>query len=545
MNKFQNKIFAGKALAHFCVVIATIFISTGAIAKEYNILDFGVVGDSMTINTKGIQKAIDTCSETKGKIVFPAGNYVTGTIFLKSNVHMELQEGAVIYASVNYEDYPVIKYDIPTAAGRFADHVLVYASGKKNFSITGKGQINGRGDHPKFNLMRESKEHMHRPFMIQFVNCKNVRMEGLELNSPSLWCQHYLACTDLYLIGLNVNAHAAPNNDGMDIDDCRNVVVSDCIIYCEDDGICFKSNTPYGSENITVTNCVVRTNCNAIKFGTDGHTSFKNVNISNIVINEPIEAKETFFGTKHGICGIAIEAVDGTELENLNFSNISIKNTDTPFYIKLGDRLRKSTPDEPDKEVGYCRNITFSNITVSGVSEFASNITGMPRHYVENVIFNNIIYEMKGYTGYNPDDMLDIPEKSNNYPSPEIYGVFPAYGFYVRHAKNIVFKNMQIFTDGKDSRHAFVFDNVEGFRVSEVDFHSKGNPSVIRVVNSSDAAISLNNLHQNTGALIEVEGKKSKNIMVVENNCRKAEKTVEVSAEVNSKEVYSKNNWEE
>lgn len=513
-------------------------------AKTYIVTDYSVVGDSITVNTTAIQKVIDACSKTKGKIVFPSGNYVTGTLFLKSNVHIELEEGAVIYGSTNLDDYPFIEHDINTIVHQWADHALIYANRQENFSMTGKGRIDGSRAHPTFNLMRESPQHMHRPYMIQFVKCSNVRMDGIELYNPAFWLHHYLACDHLFLNGLKIHSHAAANNDGMDIDDCKNVVVSNCILYCEDDALCFKSSTPYGTDNVTITNCVVRTNCNAIKFGTDGHSAFRDITISNIVINEPGEAKETFFGTKHGICGIAIEAVDGTILENLNFSNISIKNTDTPFYIKLGDRLRKSDPSEPDKKVGVCRNITFSNITVSGVSKFASNITGMPGYYVENVIFNNIIYKTKGFTGYNPDEMLDVPEKSKNYPSPEIYGVFPAHSFYIRHAKNITFKNMQMFSDGEDSRHTFVFDDVHGFRVSEIDFHSEGNPSAIRVINSTDGMITLNSLHQKTGALVDVEGKDSKNLMVTGNNTRKAARTADIASEVTKKEVHLSNNWE-
>ncbi len=525
------------------ITIATITVCQAG-AKTYNILDFGVKGDSATINTEGIQEAIDVCSKTKGTIVFPAGNYISGTIFIKSNVHIELCEGSVLYGSVNLEDYPLIDHKIPTIVDEWADHAFIYANGAENFSISGKGRIDGRGGHPIFNLMRESPKHMHRPYMIQFVNCNNIRMEGLELYNPSFWLHHYLNCDNLFINRLKIHSHSAANNDGLDIDDCRNVVVSNCIIYCEDDALCFKSSTPYGTDNVTITNCIVRTNCNAIKFGTDGHSAFRDINISNIVINEPGEAKETYFGTTHGICGIAIEAVDGTILENINFSNISIRNTDTPFYIKLGDRLRKSDPSEPDKKVGICRNITFSNITVSGVSKYASSITGMPGYYVENVIFNNLIYETKGFTGYNPDEMLDVPEKSNNYPSPEIYGVFPSYGFYVRHAKNIVFKNVQMITKCDDSRHAFVFDDVHGFRVSEVDFHSTGNPAAIRIINSTSGMITLNSLHKEIEALVMVEGEASKGIMISGNNVRSAKTTVQKSETVDMDEIKLFNNWE-
>lgn len=512
--------------------------------KTFNILEFGAVGDGKTINTSAIQKAIDTCSKAKGKIVFPSGEYVTGTIFMKSDVHIELEEGAILYGSTNLEDYPFIDIQFPTHAKRYAHHALIFAEGIENFGFSGRGRVDGNGGHPSFNLLRESDENMHRPYMVQFINCKNVRMEGIEMWNPALWLHHYLRCENVFLRGLNVNSHAAANNDGMDIDDCKNVVVSDCIFFTEDDTLCFKSTTEYGTENVTVTNCVIKTNCNAIKFGTDSQSGFKRVSISNVVINEPGNTKETYFGTVHGICGIAIEAVDGGDIEHLNFSNISIHNVDTPFYIKIGDRHRKPTPESPDPDVAHCKDITFSNITAKGFSEFSSSIMGIPGKPVENVVFNNIILTSNGFTGYNPDEMLDVPEKSKNYPSPEIYGVFPTYGFYVRHAKNITFKNVQIRTEGNDSRHAFLFDDVDGFRVSEVDFLSRGNPSAIRIDNSTDGMITLNQLHEATDSLVEIHGETSNGIMLLGNKVVEQGNLVEVSAEVGEKAVFEASNWE-
>ncbi|MFA9389612.1 MAG: glycoside hydrolase family 28 protein [Prolixibacteraceae bacterium] len=511
-------------------------------AKEYNVLDFGAKGDSSTINTKAIQAAIDACSETKGKLVFPSGNYISGTVFIKSNVNIELQEGAVLYGSINLDDYPDIKHGMYVY--KYAHHAFIYAYDAHNISITGKGRIDGRGAHPQFSLMRESDAHMHRPYMMQFIKCENVRIEGIELYNPSFWLQQYLECENVFILGLKVNSHSAPNNDGLDIDDCNNVVVSDCIIYCEDDALCFKSTSPMGCDNISITNCILQTNANAIKFGTDGHSAFRNINISNIVINEPRKDVEAYFNTYQGICGIAFEAVDGTILENINISNVTIKNTDTPFYIKQGDRLRKSSPDEATKKVGVCRNITLTNIIATGVSPYASSISGIPGHPVENIIFDNIIIKTKGYAGYNPDDLLDVPEKSKNYPSPEIYGVFPAHSFYVRHAKNITFKNMQIFTDGADSRHTFVLDDVHGFRISEVDFHSKGNPDAIRLINSSNGMITLNQLFEETGSLVKIQGEESSNIMITGNNARKAENILLKGKEVKPDEINLTNNWE-
>ncbi len=526
------------------LIVLLSFFSLNGFCETYNVLDYGIVGDNKTVNTKAIQALIDKCSETKGTIVFPAGDYVTGTIFIKSNVHINLMAGATLFGSTDLADYPFIDHKFPTNVGEYAHHALVYANSAENFSIFGGGQINGNGKHPKLDVLRESDKHMLRPYMIQFVNCKNIRMQGIELFSPSFWLQHYLACTDVFIDGIYIQSHGAANNDGLDIDDCKNMVVSNCIFDCEDDVLCFKSTTPVGTDNVTITNCVIKTNCNAIKFGTDSHTAFTNINISNITINEPAqEGRETFFGTKHGICGIAIEAVDGTLIDNMNFSNIVINNTDTPFYIKIGDRLRKSYPEQEDKVVRDCKNMTFSNITVRGISKYASSIMGIPTYNIENIFFDNIVYETQGFTGFNPDNMLNVPENSKMYPSPEIYGVFPAHTFYVRHANNVSFKNMKVITNGEDSRHAFVFDDVRGIRVGDVDFKGDKAITPIRLINSTDAFITGNIVEYAADNLVQVEGKSTKGIMVSGNNARNLNGVVKTADEVKGSEIFQFNNW--
>ena len=154
--------------------------------------------------------------------------------------------------------------------------------------MTGLGTINGQGFHPNFQHGNDSKGGPRRPKIIYFMSCNNVRVQDVTLRNSAYWTQDYEKCDGVIVRGVKVYCHSNWNNDGIDIDS-RNVVVSDCLIDCDDDALCLKSDTDTPCENVTVTNCVLKSNCNAIKFGTSSYSGFKNVTITNCVIDRASE----------------------------------------------------------------------------------------------------------------------------------------------------------------------------------------------------------------------------------------------------------------
>jgi polygalacturonase len=286
------------------------------------------------------------------------------------------------------------------------------------------------------------------------------------------------------------------NRDGIDVDCCRNVRISNCTVNSPwDDAICLKSSFGLGyaraTENVTITNCQVSgydrgTLLNGtyqrkeakmvpdhegptgrIKMGTESNGGFKNVTISNCVFD---------------FCrGLALETVDGGLLEDVTISNITMRDVvNSPIFLRLGGRMRgpEGTP------IGALRRVLISNITVYNAdSHFSSLIAGLPGHPIEDVKLNNIrIY-------YRPIDSAEskiqkvVPEFEKMYPEPEKFGVIPSYGFFIRHAKNIEMNNVEVSFMGKETRPAIILDDVKGVRLDNVKATVPANMALLQVKN--------------------------------------------------------------
>ncbi len=254
------------------ITLLILFISATVWAQHgiYNIVDFGAVGDSSTMNTVSIQHAINDCFESGGgSVIIPPGKYISGTIVMKSNVELHFEHNATLLASINHNDFPL--QPLPEyrshkdQLGGF--HALIYAEGADNIAITGLGTIDGRG---KLQMPRPNPKAGDidgRPRNILLISCKNILVEGIEMRNSGVWNQHYLNCEDVTIDKISVYNHSNRNNDGIDIDGCRRVVLSNSILDSDDDCITLKSTGAAPCEDIVITNCVASSFCNAIKCG--------------------------------------------------------------------------------------------------------------------------------------------------------------------------------------------------------------------------------------------------------------------------------------
>ena len=293
-------------------------------------------------------------------------------------------------------------------------------------------------------------------------------VEGITLTNAAFWVQDYLGCNYVKINEVKVYSYGNHNNDGLDIDS-KNVVVSNCIIESDDDALCFKSHIPdRPCENITVTNCVLATNCNAIKFGTASHGGFKNISVTNCVIKRPVEDKirqwhKSIEGIDSGhtvIAGIALESVDGGVMDQVNLSDIVMDGVQTPIFIKLGDRERYN--DAPSQ----LKNIRINNIVAHNASLISNSITGFPGHYIENVTISNVHITYRG-GGTEKHHQYEVPEKEGSYPENRMFGHFlPAYGFFVRHVKNLTLENITLSLVQPDYRSVIRMEDVEQIKVS-------------------------------------------------------------------------------
>jgi hypothetical protein len=425
-----------------------------------SIVSDGAKPDGKTVNTRAIQTSIDRCHAAGGGIVeFPPGDWVSGTLRLRSRVHLNLLPGASLLGSTDGADYPVQ----PTPAYRSQKdpagfRALIYAEGETTIGLFGAGTIDGRGAAFPFG----GDDADGRPRLIQFVSCSDIRVVDLRLRDSGLWMQHYLNCDHVSLRGLRVWNHANRNNDMVDIDGCRNVTISDCVGDTDDDGITLKSTGPAPCENIVIANCILSSRCNAIKLGTESTGGFRNIAISNCIV-KPSAAPDGIYGHPEGISAVALEIVDGGTLDGVIISNLRVTGTRSPFFIRLANRARPFLPHLPKPNVGRLRNIMIQNVLVSEAGDVGSSMTGLPSHPIENITFENVRIENR-VAGVPQHAAVEFPEKPEAYPEATMWGPLPAHGFYVRHTRNVRFDNVFVAAANGEVRPVFVSEDVYGIQ---------------------------------------------------------------------------------
>ena len=501
-------------MRYFFLIYLIFTIQTEGCAQDFNILDYGAVPDGKTLNTTKIQAAIDAAHKKGGgRVIIPEGRFLSGSIYLKSNVELHLQKNGVLLGSTNKDDYSKIKWW----------PAFVMAKEQNNISITGRGEIDGQGralalkvdslfyagkiDTVNYSLSERRPKERMRPQLIEFGLCKNVTVKNVLLKNAACWVQMYDKCENIVIDSVRVVSDAYWNNDGIDISDCKNVRITNCDINSADDGICIKSHSEkHYCEDVYIGNCTVRSSASAIKFGTKSQGGFKNITIENIKVYDTFRS------------AIAIESVDGGFLENVMINNITATNTGNAIFIRLGNRKRKES-----SHVGSLKNVTIKNIKAEICFErpdydyeirgpalpffhniFPSSITGIPGYPVENVTLENIeiTFPGKGNNGLAnlPISRLDdVPENIADYPEFSMFGELPAWGFYVRHMDNLTMKNINIKIKEPDYRPAMVFDDTKNLNLESITIEGTNKDKQIILHNTENVKT------DNAKALLEIK----------------------------------------
>lgn len=446
------------------------------LAKDYPASLFGIASDGVTMNTRSIQAAIDYInSNGGGRLVFSVGRYLSGSLHLKSKVTLHLQEGAVLVGSTNPYDYDK---KIFTA--------FIFAYDQMNVGITGQGVLEGRGREVAKNLVHlvhsgvindalknDRPQEDKRPMLLNFRNCNNVTIRGVTIRNAASWVQTYDQCKNLTIDSITVNSKAYWNNDGIDIVDCEEVTVTNSFIDAADDGICLKSHDDKAfCNNILIRNNTIRSSANAIKFGTASWGGFKNIRISN----------NRVFDTYRS--ALALESVDGGFLENIVVDSLTAVNTGNAIFLRLGERAAGRK--------GRLQHIRISNVNVQipatkpdagyeyegPVEDMPRNVSpvviaGLPGQYIQDVVLTNIaIVSPGGGTPFFADVPLDrldsIPEIPAKYPDFSMFKELPAWGIYIRHAKDLQLTNITLTAEKKDHRLPIVLDDVHQARFTSV-----------------------------------------------------------------------------
>jgi polygalacturonase len=289
-----------------------------------------------------------------------------------------------------------------------------------------------------------------RPSILAFVDSKNILVSDITMVDPACWTQVYIESDSIIIRNIKVHTgNLTPNRDGIDIVDCHNVLIEDCDIKSEDDGICFKSGSEYGCRDVIVRNCIIdKLNVNAgncFKLGTDGLGSFMNFEVSGLILKNA-----------HQNSALVIESMDGAVIDNINISDCEISNSGQAVFILLADRKR-TVPGRKTR-IGTISNIHFKNIRGKGFTkQYPSIITGIRGHNIQNVTFENLDLELKG--GINTTDQK-VKEYDGKYPEGSKFGNTNAYAFFIRHTDYAEFINCKISSEQPDARNWLVQEDV-------------------------------------------------------------------------------------
>ncbi len=492
-------------------LVVTIYIQ----AKDFVVTNFGVKPDGITINTTSIQSLIDRVNKKGGgRIVFPEGKFLTGCLHLKSKVELHFQMGAVLLGSTDPFQYFELKSTNKQNSERKdnSNLALIVANGADHISITGQGSIDGQGlalalnadslHHAgvyldkNYNYRRMRPSELVRPKLLYIESCKNVHIDSLKMRNSACWGLSFDLCSNLSLTNLTVHNRAYWNNDGIDITDCKNVRIIGCNVNSADDGICLKSyHADSFNDSVYIANCEIRSSASAIKFGTASYGGFKNVFINHIKVFDTFRS------------AIAIESVDGGDIENVQVHDIVARNTGNAIFIRLGQRtgnksgsIRNIVISDLDVEVPFGRPDINYDLRGPEVdffhNPFSSSICGIPGNCIEKVHLENIkiIYPGRSSRGmaYSPLSRLnEIPEQIKEYPEFSMFGELPAWAFYVRHVNGLSMKNMTLVLKNDDFRPAFVFDDVKTFSIKDCTLPSYKKIGQVVLRNCEDYDISL------------------------------------------------------
>lgn len=438
----------------FCMIAAAAHA-----AEHFDIRDHGAVSDGKTICTVAIQKAIDQCAASGGGTVyFPPGTWLSGTIELRSHVTLKLEAGCRLLGSANLADYPERVSKVPTYTAKYTARSLIYGADVENVSICGQGTIDGNASSFPIN------GRMRRPFLIRMIQCRDVLVRDVALRESAMWMQHYLACQRVRIHQITVYNHTNINNDGVDIDGCRDFVVSDCVIDSDDDAIVMKSSGDRPCENVTITNCVLSSHCAALKMGTESTGGFRNITISNCVVFSPAATKRigkdpALASSSRAGRGIAFDLYDGGTLENVTISNITLDGVCSPISMKIEDRGRSYNDTMPKPAPGILRNVILSNIVATN-SWSGCKISGLPDHPIENVQLNNI--------------NITLGKDAET----------PANGLSIHDAVGLNLRDVRLRVDQSELRNSV--KNVEGLTIDGLDVQLAG--SAVPVINLLDCS---------------------------------------------------------
>ncbi len=507
--------------------------------QAHDIRRHGAVPDGRTDNTQAIQRAIDACAaDGGGCVLVPPGVFASGHVHLRSRIRLHIEAGGVLQAIVDTRAYNCPSEDCLAATKARG---FITGCGLHEVVIDGDGVIDAQG--PKWWVRHPHQENKRLfgwvpPFdythpttpdgqrftlrSVLFRGCSNVQVRNVTLRNSEEWTLDCLGCTQLRVHGVRFRAPLhGPNTDGVDVQACEDVTISDCEFYTGDDAVCIANYSPQSHgracRNIAVTNCLIVTPCNALKiYGARG--LYENITMSNCVIR-PGRPEEALAGTARGtihpehhgnalasLAGICIESGWRGIVRGVAVSNIVMEDARAPVFLRLSNHgCPKELIDVPDRrEPGVMEDIVISNVVARGGST-TSTITGIPGHRIRGVSVSEARLEVTGGGGAELA-RNEPPEKEDWYPGSPMFGRLPAHGLYCRHVEDLTLRNVSIRRREPDARPAIVCDDAARLRFDDIRLERPDGREAIRLSNVCDAVIRMPGMDEAAESLMALTG---------------------------------------
>lgn len=437
------------------------------------------------------QRAIDDAARAGGVVRVTAGPHFVGTLELRSNVTLLLEQDARLEGLSNPSRYH--GYRIPET-DKDVFKALIVAAFATNVTICGKGVIDGHGE-------RFSQGGSPRFRGMVFYRCRNIVLKDFTFREPGNWTCYFKECVKVHADGVKFDCHANYNNDGFDIE-AQDVLIENCDLDVGDDAICPKSQSPiFEVKNIEVRNCILRSCCAAIKFGCEtSGAGFKDINVHDCRIERSARgwysptwdgdayregAPYSFPGASGdfvNIGAIVVQTMDGAPIENFTARNLEIAETMTPIYVRCGFRRNPKTHSPSVESFGSgwsLKNILFENIRARATSHVASAVLGVNGMRPTGITFRNVDIVCKGAGASRTEAaraLKEIDEAGANTGTYLTY--FPAYGIYMRHADDITFENVRLrYSGGFEERPPIIAEDCRNFREVGCDYQPPRSPA--------------------------------------------------------------------
>ncbi|SDD06523.1 Glycosyl hydrolases family 28 [Paenibacillus sp. UNCCL117] len=448
---------------------------------RFEVKDYGAAGDGVTVDTKAIQQAIDACfAAGGGYVVLAGGTFVSGTLFLKSNVYLQVNSSAILLANPDIGDYPDGTHYNRYTNETYMDKCLIYAEDAANIGVIGQGEINGNAE------CFPNEGSIYRPMMMRFLRCRNIHVKGLRLHNAPAWTTAFLDSAYIWCESLDIRNDKRYNGDGLDYDGCQNVFISNCYIRGTDDNLCLQaSSKQYPMKNVHITNCHFTSICAAVRIGLKSVGDISNVAIHNCTFENVWRE------------GIKIECTEGGSITDIVAQGLVMRNVTRPIFIILNNRLNRigsSVGLDEMPAIGTLERITLSDILATDDDEMfnthyrlAKDIMGCPSfngirvdacdsHPIRDLTLRNITYTFVG--GVRKEDIpAEYPkvwDMRHDHPEKVSENYYPNWSratfMDIRNVERLILDGLKLHAMTEDTRDSVVMENCKTLKEDIMEY---------------------------------------------------------------------------